>query len=60
MFSAAGPIWGGWRVVLSAGDVKTSTPSDWIAPLEQVPWAEPLSVSQSEHIEHSEIYLSAL
>lgn len=44
MFSEAGLIWGRWRVVLSTGDVKTSTPSDWIAPLQQVPWAEPLSL----------------
>lgn len=28
-------------MVLSTGDVKTSTPSDCIAPLQQVPWAEP-------------------
>lgn len=38
--SEAGLLWGRWRVVLSAGDVKTSAPSDWIAPLHQVPWAE--------------------
>lgn len=44
MFSEAGLIWGRWRVVLSAGDMKTSTPSDWIAPLRQVLWAELLSL----------------
>lgn len=42
--SESGLIWGRWRMVLSTGDVKTSTPSDWIAPLQQVPWAEPLSL----------------
>lgn len=52
--SETGLIWGGWRVVLSTDDVKTSAPSDWIAPLQQVLRAEPQSL-QSEPINHSKI-----